>query len=189
MERREAFKNISLFVSGSLIVPSTLLNSCSPSVKELNWKPKYLNNSEAFFLNEISNAIIPNTEYPGAIAVGVPSEIEEYVFNVLEENDISKFRNDLNKFDIFLNDNSNKFSKSFYDSILSEKTDMLNSIQIESESEIKNVYLKIKSSVATSYFKSEVGATQVLKYNGPSVVLGQYKGCIPFSDVGKTWAI
>ena len=66
---------------------------------------------------------------------------------------------------------------------------MLNSIQIESESEIGNIYLKIKSSVATSYFKSEIGATQVLKYNGPSVVLGQYKGCVPFSEVGKTWAI
>ena len=46
-----------------------------------------------------------------------------------------------------------------------------------------------ESSVANSYFRSEVGATQVLKYNGPSIVLGQYKGCIPFSEVGKSWAI
>ena len=51
------------------------------------------------------------------------------------------------------------------------------------------IYLKIKSSVATSYFRSEVGAKQVLKYNGPSIVLGDYKGCIPFEEVGKTWAI
>ena len=88
-----------------------------------------------------------------------------------------------------LNNNPNKFSKSFYDSNLSEKTDILNSIQSGSDSEIRNIYLKIKSSVATSYFRSEVGATQVLKYNGPSIVLGQYKGCIPFSEVGKSWAI
>ncbi len=185
MERREAFKNISLFVSGSLIVPSTLLNSCSQSSKELPWEPKYLNNKEAFFLNEISNTIIPNTEYPGAIAVGVPQEIEEYVFNVFEDNDISEFRNDLNKLDNYLNNTPNKF----YESILSEKTEILNSVQTESESEIRNIYLKIKSSVAISYFKSEVGATQVLKYNGPSVILGQYQGCIPFSEIGKTWAI
>ena len=185
MERREAFKNISLFVSGSLIAPSTLLNSCSPSEKKLTWKPKYLNNKEAFFLNEISNAIIPNTEYPGAIAVGVPKEIEEYVFNVFEESDISEFRNDLNQLDNYLNSSTNKF----YESTLSEKTKILNSIQTQSESEIRNIYLKIKSSVATSYFKSEIGATKVLKYNGPSVVLGQYKGCIPFNEIGKTWAI
>tara|TARA_B110000438_G_scaffold302790_2_gene361653 strand:- start:5743 stop:6300 length:558 start_codon:yes stop_codon:yes gene_type:complete len=185
MERREAFKKISLFISGSLIVPSTLLNSCSPSEKKLTWKPKYLNNKEAFFLNEISNAIIPNTEYPGAIAIGVPKEIEEYVFNVFEESDISEFRNDLNQLDNYLNSSTNKF----YESTLSEKTKILNSIQTQSESDIRNIYLKIKSSVATSYFKSEIGATKVLKYNGPSVVLGQYKGCIPFNEIGKTWAI
>ena len=189
MQRREAFKNISFFVSGSLIVPSTLLNSCSPSAKDLKWESKYLNNSEAFFLNELSNAIIPNTEYPGAIAVGVPQEIEEYVFNVFSEDDISSFRNDLKQLDSYLNDNPDRFSNSFYDSNLSEKTNRLNSIQDGSKSEIRNIYLKIKSSVATSYFKSEVGATQVLKYNGPSIVLGQYKGCIPFIEIGKTWAI
>ena len=140
-------------------------------------------------LNELSNAIIPNTEYPGANAVGVPQEIEEYVFNVFSENEIASFRNDLNKFDDYLNNNPDKFYKSFYDNNLSEKTDILNLIQSGSDSEIRNIYLKIKSSVATSYFKSEVGATQVLKYNGPSIVLGQYKGCIPFSEVGKSWAI
>ena len=87
--------------------------------------------------------------------------------------------------DNYLNNTPNKF----YESILSEKTEILNSVQTESESEIRNIYLKIKSSVAISYFKSEVGATQVLKYNGPSVILGQYQGCIPFSEIGKTWAI
>ena len=87
--------------------------------------------------------------------------------------------------DNYLNSSTNKF----YESTLSEKTKILNSIQTQSESDIRNIYLKIKSSVATSYFKSEIGATKVLKYNGPSVVLGQYKGCIPFNEIGKTWAI
>ena len=49
--------------------------------------------------------------------------------------------------------------------------------------------MSIKNLVVSSYFRSEVGATQVLKYNGPSIVLGEYKGCIPFEEVEKTWAI
>ena len=54
MKRREAFKNLSLFVYGSLTLPtSSLLNSCSPVSKEVNWNPKYLNAEEAFFLTEI----------------------------------------------------------------------------------------------------------------------------------------
>ena len=191
MKRREALKNVSLFISGTLAIPtgSILLNSCSNPSKELGWNPKYLNDNEAFFLSELANTIIPNTEFPGALAVGVPLEIETYVFNVLEEENISKFRDGLKKLNHFLNNNSSKSSKPFFESNLLEKTKMLNLIQKNKHSEIRIIYMSLKSSVITSYFNSEIGATKVLKYNGPSVVLGSYKGCIPFDEVGKTWAI
>lgn len=191
MKRREALKNVSLFISGTLAIPtgSILLNSCSNPSKELGWNPKYLNDNEAFFLSELANTIIPNTEFPGALAVGVPLEIETYVFNVLEKKNISKFRDGLKKLNHFLNNNSSKSSKPFFESNLLEKTKMLNLIQKNKHSEIRIIYMSLKSSVITSYFNSEIGATKVLKYNGPSVVLGSYKGCIPFDEVGKTWAI
>ena len=124
MKRRDAFKNLSLFVYGSLTIPaSSLLNSCSPSSKKVDWNPKYLNEDEAFFLNELSNTIIPNTEYPGALAVGVPKEIEEYVFNVFENNKIEDFRNELNQLDVHLNNSDRE--KTFYESSLKEKVDIL----------------------------------------------------------------
>ena len=191
MKRREAFKNISLFLSGTLVLPtsSIFLNSCSSPDKELDWIPKYLNNDEAFLLNELSNTIIPNSEFPGALVVGVPSEIESYIFNVLEEKNINEFRDGLKDLDNYLNNNISKSSKSYYDSSLLEKTNILNTIQKNKDSEIRKAYMSIKYLVVTSYFRSEVGATQVLKYNGPSIVLGEYKGCIPFEEVGKTWAI
>ena len=190
MKRREALKNVSLFVSGTLAIPtgSILLNSCSNPSKELGWNPKYLNNEEAFFLSELANTIIPNTEFPGALAVGVPLEIETYVFNVLEKKNISKFKDGLKKLIDFLNNNSSKSSKPFFESNLLEKTEMLNSIQKNENSEIRIIYMSLKSSVITSYFNSEIGATKVLKYNGPSVVLGSYKGCVPFNEIGKSWA-
>ena len=190
MKRREALKNVSLFVSGTLAIPtgSILLNSCSNPSKELEWNPKYLNNEEAFFLSELANTIIPNTEFPGALAVGVPLEIETYVFNVYEEENISKFRDGLKKLNDFLKNNSSKSSKPFFESNLLEKTEMLNSIQKNKNSKIRIIYMSLKSSVITSYFNSEIGATKVLKYNGPSVVLGSYKGCVPFDEIGKTWA-
>ena len=120
MKRRDAFKNLSLFVYGSLTLPATsLLNSCSPSSKKVDWNPKYLNEDEAFFLNEISNTIIPNTEFPGALAVGVPKEIEDYVFNVFENDKIENFRNELNQLDDHLNNSDTE--KSFYKSSLKER--------------------------------------------------------------------
>ena len=163
MKRREALKNVSLFISGTLAIPtgSILLNSCSNPSKELGWNPKYLNDNEAFFLSELANTIIPNTEFPGALAVGVPLEIETYVFNVLEEKNISKFRDGLKKLNHFLNNNSSKSSKPFFESNLLEKTKMLNLIQKNKHSEIRIIYMSLKSSVITSYFNSEIGATSI----------------------------
>jgi gluconate 2-dehydrogenase gamma chain len=46
-------------------------------------------------------------------------------------------------------------------------------------------FLMLKELTMTGYFTSEEGATQVLRYED---VPGVYQGCIPFEDVGKTWA-
>ena len=100
---------------------------------------------------------------------------------------IENFRNELNQLDNHLNNSDTE--KSFYKSSLKEKVVILNKLQESNKKPHRDIYLKIKSSVATSYFRSEVGATQVLRYNGPSVVLGDFKGCIPVEEVGKTWAI
>ena len=109
------------------------------------------------------------------------------MFNVFENNKVENFRNELNQLDEHLNNSDRE--KTFYESSLKEKVDILNNLQKSNKKPLRGIYLKIKSSVATSYFRSEVGAKQVLKYNGPSIVLGDYKGCIPFEEVGKTWAI
>ena len=91
-------------------------------------------------------------------------------------------------FDNYLNDNPD-FSESFYQSNMAEKIQILNNIQKNKENKFRNFYMKMKSDIIVTYFRSEVGAKEILKYNGPSVVLGSYKGCIPLEDVGKTWAI
>ena len=186
MKRRESLKKISALLYGSLAIPSSslLINSCSSPNKEIKWKADFLNPEDAFFLNELCNTVIPNTEFPGALALGVPSEIEKYVFNVYDEKKINKFLSDLTLL------KENLIEKNFYESILSEKTTILNSIQkLKRNDKIRRIYMSFKKIIIESYFLTEVGATQVLKYNGPSVVLGEYKGCVPFSEIGRTWAI
>ena len=186
MKRRDSIKTITSFVCGGLVLPSSslILNSCSSPTQEIEWEPKYLEIDDAFFINELSNTIIPNTELPGAVALGVPQEIENYVFNVYNEKNLKKFQNDLHTFKNHL------IEKLFYESILSEKTVILNDIQkMKRNNKIRKIYMSFKKLVIESYFLTEVGATQVLRYNGPSVILGEYKGCVPFGEIGKTWAI
>ena len=91
-------------------------------------------------------------------------------------------------FDNYLNDNPD-FSESFYKSNKAEKIQILNNIQNDKKNKIRNFYMKMKSDIIITYFRSEVGAKEILKYNGPSVVLGNYKGCVPFDNIGKSWAI
>lgn len=51
---------------------------------------------------------------------------------------------------------------------------------------IKNDFYKdLKSSIGAAYYMSEPGATEELNYDP---VPGDFKGCIPFSEVGKAWA-
>jgi hypothetical protein len=186
MKRRESIKTISSFVCGTIIIPSStlMMNSCSSPGQELSWLPEFLENENAFFLTELSNTVLPNTEFPGAIALGVPQEIEKYIFNVYDEKDITKFIEDLNTIKIYLIENN------FYELILSEKTILLNNLQkMKRNKKIRKIYMSFKKLIIESYFLTEVGATQVLRYNGPSVVLGDYRGCVPFGEIGKTWAI
>ena len=69
------------------------------------------------------------------------------------------------------------FEKLFYNQTLAEKTSVLNSIQkMKRNKKIRKIYMSFKKLIIESYFLTEVGATQVLRYNGPSVVLGDYRG-------------
>ena len=46
-------------------------------------------------------------------------------------------------------------------------------------------FMTIKELTVGGFCMSEAGATKVLKYDKTP---GEYKGCIPFEEVGKTWA-
>jgi gluconate 2-dehydrogenase gamma chain len=46
--------------------------------------------------------------------------------------------------------------------------------------------LVMKELTLMGYFTSEIGATQTLQY---VKVPGRFEACIPFEEVGKTWAI
>ena len=49
-----------------------------------------------------------------------------------------------------------------------------------------HMMIAFRDFITYAFFTSEVGATQVLKYNP---VPGAYEGCIPLSEVGATWTI
>lgn len=50
----------------------------------------------------------------------------------------------------------------------------------------EHFFRRLKELVVVGYYTSEIGASEELRYES---VPGPYKGCVPLSDVGRTWAL
>jgi len=186
MKRREAIKRTAYLMGGVVFAPSILgvLNGCTPS--EGDWTPVLFNRNQASLTTALAGTILPAGETPGAVEVGVPGFIEKMVNDIYTDTQRSDFLEGLDAF--------NEKSRDAYGKVFSELTDdekyefahaeNKNAIEVEAEKG-PQFFLIFKELTMVGFFTSEVGATQVLRYES---VPGQYQGCIPFEDVGRTWA-
>lgn len=186
MERREAIKRTAAIMGGVIFAPSILgvLKGCTAT--DDPWKPVLFNSSQADLAKTLSETIIPETDTPGAIEVGVPGFIEKMVNEVYTEEQRIAFLEGLDSFD---SECVNETGKSFADLSSDEKLEYayeMNRIALTDQTAgIPHFFLQFKELTMVGYFTSEVGATQVLRYEP---VPGFYDGCIPFEEVGRTWA-
>jgi len=158
---------------------------------DLTYKPVFFNKDQALLISEASEIIIPKTDTPGAIEVGVPNFIDTLIKDCYKEEDQKKFLDDLNEFD----QNAIKvFGNRFIEGSPEQQLDYLKKVHDEAVNAKKadsktpqQFILKLKELTMLGYFISEPGATQVLQY---IPVPGSYKGCIPLKEAGngKAWA-
>lgn len=186
MERREALKRTAVLMGGVIFAPSILgvLSGCTATGDP--WKPVLFTLSQADLTKALSETIIPETDTAGAIEVGVPGFIEKMVNEVYTEEQRAIF---LNSLDSFESDCMNATGKAFVDLSTDEKlvyaTEMNRIAVTDQPVGSPNFFLQFKELAMVGYFTSEVGATQVLRYEP---VPGYYDGCMPLEEVGRTWA-
>lgn len=162
-----------------------ILNGCSAE-PTLYWTPKYITKEEAVELEAIAEAIIPATDTPGAKDAGVPAFIEKMVHEVYTPEQAKKFMDGLAAF-------SKKVETAEGDAFSGlDAAKKLEVIKAENAEALQNRgggerpwFLSMKELTLLGFFSSEIGATQVLRYEA---VPGRYEGCVPFDQVGKTWA-
>lgn len=186
MERREAIKRTAYLMGGVVFAPSILgvLNGCSPS--EGDWNPVLFNRSQAALTTSLAGTILPAGETPGAVDVGVPGFIEKMVDEVYTEEQRQSFLDGLDAFNDQCRDAHGKVFSELTEQEQYEFASTANKNAIDNEAtEGPQFFLIFKELTMVGFFTSEAGATQVLRYEA---VPGQYQGCIPFEDVGKTWA-
>ncbi len=186
MNRREAIKKTAYMMGGVIFAPTIagVLKGCTPT--DEIWSPVFFNKGQAAIVKALAGTIIPATDTPGAADVGVPGFIERMVTDIYTEDYRSQFIDGLHEFDRIC---QNETGSSFVDLNDQQKLDFAterNRLTIEHEQdEGPQFFLIFKELTMVGYFTSETGASQVLRYDP---VPGYFDGCVPFEEIGRTWA-
>lgn len=184
LNRREAF-------AGALAVlwaaPAIAHAQAVPAVPA--WTPKALTLDEARTLMAACERIIPATDTPGAIAAGVPQFIDRALAGWAEANETQRLRSGLVQLDAQAR---TRFGGPFAALPLDRQDELLRLAEAEAnqfataQPPQPHYFLALRELTTVGYFTSEPGATQALRYDP---VPGDYRGCVPLKEIGRTWAL
>lgn len=191
MNRREAIRRTAWLMGGIVSAPAIagVLKGCVAK-PTIGWKPVFFTEEQGAIVSRVSDIIIPRTDTPGAVDVGVPSFIDLMLKDVYKKEDQDRFLSGLQEFD----DEAHKiYNDSFLDLVPDEQQELVKrvhdeAVKADGQGRPRPFILMVKELTMLGFFTSEVGATQVLQYDP---VPGAYHGCLPLSEAGngKTWAM
>lgn len=187
MTRREALKRAALFL-GVALSPSLIsgvLNAQSATAGGAGVsgvKPVYLTAKQMETVSAVAERIIPRTDTPGAVDVGVPAFIDLMYGKYLSETERTSFTAGLADLEAA----SLKVSKQGFAQFSGAQQDeILLGIAKGASTKAKTFFAQIKELTVTGYFTSEQVGKKVLNYDP---VPGRFDACVPLAEVGnKAW--
>ncbi|MBB4080264.1 hypothetical protein GGR28_002894 [Lewinella aquimaris] len=205
MKRRDLLR-YTAYITGVAVsgpVASALLSGCkrdeAVAAGEAVYKPGFFNDDEYEYISKLADTMIPTTDTPGALDVGVPEMVDKMVGQVYDEEARDKFRTGLKelmrKMDAdnadagFRELDTEKALVYLQDQDLHYKNpDTEWDTLPEVEGGARNVYFDLKSQIVGAWFNSEPIGTEVLKYDP---VPGEYIPCGDLQELtgGRAWAI
>lgn len=184
MNRREAIKRAGLLL-GTAISASTMTGVLNAQTKSrgAKGKPNHLSRAQFGLAGAIADRILPKTDTPGALDVGVSEFIDLMYGEYLTSAERKTFTRGLSE----VNKASRKAHKKPFSDLSSMQQDgVLKGIAKSSEEKEATFFHKIRELTLTGYFTSESVMKNVLNYD---VIPGIYKGCVPISETGNvSWA-
>ena len=200
MDRRQVLRAISYLAGGAVVAPSVLglLQSCTPDRPELGWEPTYFNEDEARFLSSYVDTLLPRTDTPGGLDVGVDRFIDKVMAATVppDADEINPMREGIKVFD---DDARTQFGKALWELEQSQREQLFSEAEKSpryqpqvwgtavGEQPPIGFYRSLKSMALWGYLSSETIGTEVLNYDP---VPGGYDGDIALSSVGgKAWSL
>ncbi|GAB5379499.1 MAG: hypothetical protein Alis3KO_28950 [Aliiglaciecola sp.] len=178
MERRKFLQILSALCVTGVSTPFYL------GASQRNQK-SVLNKDSHALLHRLCDLIIPESDSPGAIKAGVVERFDFALFHMTEDEQ-RLWRADLTRVHTALN----QYVKGDFMSLPKQKQTLLlyefDTLAYKNAPTDESIaYRQLKKEIGSAYYTTELGMTQELRY---LPVPGKWEACIPFSDVGRTWA-
>jgi gluconate 2-dehydrogenase gamma chain len=218
VNRREVVRRAVLLAGSAISSPAILglLQGCAKDPGP-DWKPSVLTKEEIAVVSPIADIILPRTDTPGALDVGVPAFIDTILKEVYSQEDRDHYVQGLHAFDAGAQETHGRpfaslepglqktlVQRSHAAAIADERAanarkwnefvqEVRNASTLEQRTEPpaaaprRSFIMTTKELALLRFFTSQPGATQVLQY---VAIPGAYHGCLPVSQAGngKRWA-
>jgi gluconate 2-dehydrogenase gamma chain len=197
MNRREALLRVAGLMGGTLSASAILaIRNGLAATTSAATEPSILTASQRDIVSGVIDVMIPRTDTPGAVDVGVPGFIDLMLRDVYTQAERDRYLAGLADFDATaVAENGKTFValepkqqvglvRKFHDAAVAEERRLRRAHPHPQRPFI----LMTKELTLLGFFTSQAGATQVLQY---VAVPGSYHGCIPLEQAGngKTWAV
>jgi len=133
-------------------------------------------------LEQVAEVIIPATDTPGAIGVGVPVFIRDLLMNWASEQSRAEFSRVLEAIE---QRTWAKHGSGFLELPDSQRLELMRAHDEHCVTVRDPGYRRFKQMVLLGYYHSEVGATQELRFE---LVPGAWRSCLPLNEVGRASA-
>ena len=142
-----------------------------------------LSPDEFALLEQVAETIIPASDTPGAIDAGVPAFMRQMLGDWGSPETRIEF---LGVLDAIEKQSWKRYGAAFLALPPERRLDVMRSVDAESINRQDVGYRKFKWLVLVSYYQSEAGATQELRYE---LVPGAWRPCLPLNEVGRASAV
>ena len=168
---------------------SFVLDGCTTKEKKAETAVGLFSSDEQTLISELAEAIIPQTDTPGAKDAKVPEFISMMMEECYPEDFQGHFKQGLDGLD---QQCQQQFKKTFAKLDEEERNKILKSVEdaafkpgSKSSDGKPHYYRTFKELTMLGFFSSEPGATKTLEY---IAIPGHFDGCIDLKPDQKTWA-